>query len=115
MRARIFGFNRMAAEMKGTPKSFTKKESNEWRLEPSKNSNATPDVKKIEKQALVYLNRVIDQHPGTPWAELASKEKDTPLGWEWWKRRGITTSRTRTKRPNRSAYGWRRRRKSGRR
>ncbi len=88
MRARIFGFNRMAAEMKGTPKSFTKKESNEWRLEPSKNSNATPDVKKIEKQALVYLNRVIDQHPGTPWAELASKEKDTPLGWEWVEAKG---------------------------
>jgi Mg-chelatase subunit ChlD len=88
MRARIYGFNRMAAEMKGTPKSFTKKESNEWRLEPSKNSNATPDVKKIEKQALVYLNRVIDQHPGTPWAELASKEKDTPLGWEWVEAKG---------------------------
>ena len=83
MRARIYGFNRMAAEMKGSPKPLTKKTSNEWRLVPSKNSQATPDVKKMEKSALTYLNRVIDEHPGTPWAVQAQREKDTPLGWEW--------------------------------
>ncbi len=83
MRARIYGFNRMAAEMKGSPKPLTKKTSNEWRLVPSKNSQATPDVKKMEKSALMYLNRVIDEHPGTPWAVQAQREKDTPLGWEW--------------------------------
>ncbi|MCA9091098.1 MAG: hypothetical protein KDA90_20950, partial [Planctomycetaceae bacterium] len=26
---------------------------------------------------------VIDEHPGTPWAALAMKEKSTPLGWAW--------------------------------
>lgn len=83
MRARIYGFNRMAAEMKGSPKPLTKKTSNEWRLVASKNSQATPDVKKMEKSALTYLNRVIDEHPGTPWAVQAQREKDTPLGWEW--------------------------------
>ncbi len=83
MRARIYGFNRMAAEMKGTPKPLTKKGSNEWRLVSSKNSQATPDVKKMEKSALMYLNRVIDEHPGTPWAVQAQREKETPLGWEW--------------------------------
>ena len=31
----------------------------------------------------VYLNRVVEEHPGTPWALLAQKELDTPLAWKW--------------------------------
>ena len=88
MRARIFGFNRMAAEMKGLPKPFTNKANNEWRLVPSKKSDATPDVKKMEKQALTYLKRVIDEHPDTPWALQAQRELETPLGWEWKESKG---------------------------
>ena len=26
---------------------------------------------------------LIDEHPDTPWAMLAKRELDTPLGWEW--------------------------------
>jgi hypothetical protein len=31
----------------------------------------------------MYLNRVIKDHPGTPWALLAEKELKDPVGWVW--------------------------------
>jgi hypothetical protein len=83
MKVRSFGYNAMLAEMKGTPKTFQKKDSNEWRIEPSKTINAGQAVKKLEKQASTYLKRVIDEHPGTPWAMLAERELSTPMGWDW--------------------------------
>lgn len=83
MKVRAFGYNAMLAEMKATPKSFQKKDSNEWKIEPSKTINAGQNVKKLEKEASMYLKRVIDEHPGTPWAKLAEREISTPMGWEW--------------------------------
>ncbi|MBI3862055.1 MAG: VWA domain-containing protein [Planctomycetia bacterium] len=83
MKVRTFGYNAMLAEMKATPKSFQKKDSNEWKIEPSKDINAGQAVKKIEKQASMYLKRVIDDHPGTPWARIAERELSTPMGWQW--------------------------------
>jgi hypothetical protein len=83
MRTRAFGYNSLLAEMKGLPKSLTKKESNQWRLVPSKTITAGAQVKKLEKEAMKYLKRVIDDHPGTPWALLAERELAQPLGWDW--------------------------------
>ena len=31
----------------------------------------------------MYLKRVIDEHPHTPWALLAEYELSTEMGWEW--------------------------------
>ena len=83
MTVRAKGYNQMLAEMKATPKSFQKKDSNEWKIEPSKTINAGQNNKKLEKQASLYLKRVVDEHPGTPWAKLAERELSTPMGWEW--------------------------------
>ncbi|MFN0053339.1 MAG: vWA domain-containing protein [Planctomycetales bacterium] len=83
MKVRLYGYNQMLAEMKGTPKTFQKKESNEWRIVPSKTINAGQAVKKMERQASMYLKRVVDDHPETPWASLAARELSTPMGWEW--------------------------------
>jgi hypothetical protein len=69
--------------MKVQPKPFQKKDSNEWRIVPSKTINAGQAAKKIERQAATYLKRVIDEHPGTPWALLAEREITIPMGWEW--------------------------------
>jgi hypothetical protein len=83
MDVRSYGYNLMLAEMKGTPRSFQNKESNEWRIEPSKTINAGGDVKKRERLAVTYLKRVIDENPDTPWEKLAARELATPMGWEW--------------------------------
>ena len=82
MKVRASGYNSMLAEMKASPKSFQKKDSNEWKIEPSK-TITVQNVKKLEKQASLYLKRVIDEHPGTPWAKLAERELSTPMGWDW--------------------------------
>jgi hypothetical protein len=83
MDVRSYGYNLMLAEMKGTPKSFQKKDSNEWRIEPSKTIGGGGDVKKRERLAVMYLKRVIDENPDTPWEKLAARELATPMGWEW--------------------------------
>jgi hypothetical protein len=84
MKVRSFGYNQMLAEMKSAPKTFQKKkDSNEWRIEPSKTINSGQAVKKLERQAAMYLKRVIDENPETPWEKLAARELSTPMGWEW--------------------------------
>lgn len=80
---RAFGYNDMLAEMKRSPKPFEKPGNNQWVLVPSKEISSGPTVKKPAAKAMEYLSRVIDEHPGTPWALLAERERSVPLGWEW--------------------------------
>jgi hypothetical protein len=40
-------------------------------------------TEKLAKQATMYLERVVKDHPGTPWALLASNELQNPLGYVW--------------------------------
>lgn len=83
MRVRAFGYNAMLAEMKASPKPFEKQGSNQWILQPSDDVNAGATVRKLHKKAMEYLTRVVDEHPGTPWAFLASAELSEPMGWAW--------------------------------
>ena len=83
MRVRAFGYNAVLAEMKSNPKKFEKPESNRWDLVPAESINAGANVRKMNDKALEYLNRVITEHPGTPWAYLAKVELRDPLGWAW--------------------------------
>lgn len=83
MRVRAFGYNAMLAEMKSVPKSFEKPGNNQWTLAPSEEVNGSATVRRLNKKAIEYLTRVIDEHAGTPWAFLASVELGDPLGWQW--------------------------------
>jgi len=69
--------------MRTSPKPFEKKGSNQWRLVPSKEISSGAQVKKLSNKATEYLKRVIDQHAGTPWGEMAERELSPPLGWAW--------------------------------
>jgi len=83
MRVRFAGYNLMLANMKVSPKSFTNDQDNMWRLVPSDKIESGPEMRKAAEQAKVYLRRVIDDHPGTPWALLAERELSTEMGWTW--------------------------------
>jgi len=83
LHVRAFGYNSMLAEMKANPKKFEKPGNNQWILVPSKDINSGVTVKKPAAKAIEYLSHVIDDHPGTPWALLAERERGVPLGWEW--------------------------------
>jgi hypothetical protein len=83
MRVRAFGYNSILAEMKASPRPFEKAGSNQWVLEPSDEINSGATVRRMHDKALEYLNRVVSEHPGTPWAYLAKVELSEPLGWKW--------------------------------
>ncbi|MFO1004311.1 MAG: vWA domain-containing protein [Planctomycetaceae bacterium] len=82
LRARYFGYNNMLAAMRTSPRPFTQPNTNEWVLRPSDQVDSV-DVKKIAEKARKYLQRVIDEHSGTPWALLAEKELRMNMGWSW--------------------------------
>ena len=83
LRVRAFGYNTVLADMKATPKAFTKEGSNQWTLEPSDEIQGAANIRRLHQKALDYLNRVVEEHPGTPWAFLARIELSEPLGWKW--------------------------------
>lgn len=83
MRVRYFGYNQMLANMKVSPKAFESDKSNMWRLVPSSEILTGPEMRKAAVSAKEYLTRVIDDHPGTPWAMLAERELSMDFGWSW--------------------------------
>ena len=80
---RYEGYNRTVAAMKVTPRQFQKPDSNEWRLEYADNFESGPQIRNMAAQAKTSLKRVIDEHPGTPWALMAQKELSVDMGWKW--------------------------------
>ena len=83
MRVRSFGYNMMLAQMKANPKTFDKKEDNTWELIASDEITTGVQVKKMAAKAQESLERVVNQHQGTPWAKLAERELSKPMGWSW--------------------------------
>lgn len=84
MKVRAYGYNQMLAEMRTNIKSFEKPNSNFWVLVPSTDmSNSIPSIRKMARQAEEYLRRVVNEHPGTPWATIAEAEFAQAMGWTW--------------------------------
>jgi hypothetical protein len=81
-RARLDGYNSMIAALK-RGKAFQKPDSKAWLLESADNYETESTIKKMADKAKMYLDRVIQEHPGTPWAKIAEEELRTPLGWQW--------------------------------
>ncbi len=81
VKVRTESYNNMLAVMKGG-RAFTSKESDTWVLQPAENY-AGSSLEKLAEKAKVYLRRVVDEHPGTPWALIAERELKTPMGWDW--------------------------------
>lgn len=81
-KVRIDGYNAMIAALK-RGKTFQNEGSSMWILEQNDNIETGSAMQKMADKARMYLNRVIKEHPGTPWAKLAEEELKTPLGWQW--------------------------------
>jgi hypothetical protein len=64
--------------------TFTDPKNDTWRLVRSDTvANAGSQMEKLAGQARASLERVVKEHPGTPWALIAQEELRTPLGYEW--------------------------------
>ncbi len=84
-RARIEGYNAMLAAIK-RGKKFENEGSNTWVLESAESIDASSALKRLIDDAKMYLQRVVDDHPGTPWALIAERELVMPIGWKWTER-----------------------------
>ncbi len=82
VKVRTDAYNVMLAKAKSGLKPKNPK-TNVWNLEPSDEVNAGSRMTKFADKARVYLQRVVDEHAGTPWALMAQRELDTPIGWKW--------------------------------
>jgi hypothetical protein len=51
-------------------------------LEPTDEPTGVSATDKMASKAREYLKRVIDEHPGTPWASAAERELREPMGWK---------------------------------
>jgi hypothetical protein len=78
---RTAGYNVMLAEIKQGA-SFQNEKNNTWVLR-SDDAFADTSLEKAAAKAKTYLQRVVEENSGTPWAMLAERELATPLGWRW--------------------------------
>ena len=80
---RTRGYNAMLARAKRGMR-FTQAKSDTWRLLPAERLEETnSELRKQEERAQEYLQRVVHDHAGTPWAMLAKWELAEPTGWRW--------------------------------
>ncbi len=81
-KARVEGYNAMLAALK-RGKNFENPGSSIWVLTPADTIEGSSQLKRLVDDAKTYLQRVVDEHPKTPWALIAARELQMPIGWEW--------------------------------
>lgn len=75
-------YNAMLARAKrGMP--FSDPKNNTWLLRPADEVSVGSKWEREAKEAAELLQKVVDNHPGTPWALLAKEELRVPIGWKW--------------------------------
>jgi hypothetical protein len=83
LKVRTDAYNQMLAQAKSGLK-FKNPTSDTWVLEPHATvKNVGSQTEKLAAQARTYLERVVSEHPGTPWAMIAAEELAVPLGYAW--------------------------------
>ncbi len=82
VKVRTDAYNLMLAQA-SLGMNFKNPKSDTWKLEPSDQVKVGSATEKLAKQATQLLERVVNDHPGTPWALLAAEELRIPLGYEW--------------------------------
>jgi hypothetical protein len=80
-KVRADGYNAVLAMAK-QGLQFKNPENNTWRLRTDGTLVGSRLEKHAEKSRL-YLNRILEEHAGTPWAMLAKRELNVPFGWQW--------------------------------
>ena len=95
LKVRTDAYNTMLAQAKSGMK-FKDPKNDTWVLEESADvSTAGSQTEKVSEQAVMLLERVVRDHPGTPWAFLAAEELRRPLGYAWVERHtGVNDPKT---------------------
>ncbi len=83
MKIRCAEYQTACARMKKDAPKFQDAKSNAWRLVPTEEILSGDKVAKVAKDTKALLQRVVDDHPNTPWALLAKRELKDPFGFKW--------------------------------
>lgn len=83
MKIRCAEYQTACARMKKDPQKFKDPKSNAWRLVPTEEILSGDKVEKVARETRALLQRVVDDHPNTPWALLAKRELKDPFGFKW--------------------------------
>jgi hypothetical protein len=83
MKIRCYEYNWACAKMKKDAPKFEKPDSNGWRLVPDEEIHYSDKAAAAAAEAKALLKRVVDEHPGTPWALLAQRELKDAFGFKW--------------------------------
>ena len=81
-RVRTETYNAILAQAK-RGMAFEDPKNNTWVLQPSAEVSVGSKLQREAAMATEVLNDVVEQHPGTPWALLAKRELQVPIGWKW--------------------------------
>ncbi|HVC95723.1 MAG TPA: vWA domain-containing protein [Pirellulales bacterium] len=81
MNARCNEYNSACAEMKGKGADFVDKQSNRWQFRPEAKIHFGSQNERMAKEAIRLLSRCVKENSGTPWAVLAARELEQPLGF----------------------------------
>jgi hypothetical protein len=82
VKVRTESYNAMLALAK-SGMAFENPGNDTWTLRPADSITTGSALEKQAATAREYLQRVVDEHPGTPWALIAKTELEQPLGWRW--------------------------------
>ena len=83
MKVRCHEYNWVCARMKKDPQKFSSSKFNAWRLVPDQEIQYSDKAAAAGREAQSLLRRVVEDHPATPWALLAQRELENPLGFKW--------------------------------
>ena len=83
VRVRCIVYNWTCGQMKTNPPRFNNARSNSWKLVPDPEVRYSDRGAAAAREAQWLLRRVIEEHPATPWAQLAQRELENPLGFKW--------------------------------
>ena len=83
MKIRCAEYQTACARMKKDAPKFKDAKSNAWRLVPTEEILSGDKVAGVAKETKALLQRVVDDHPNTPWALLAKRELKDPFGFKW--------------------------------
>lgn len=81
-KVRAEGYNAMLAIAK-QGMAFSSERKDTWIISPSDQIETGSRAASEAEEATRYLSRVVEDHDGTPWALLAKRELNRPLGWQW--------------------------------
>jgi hypothetical protein len=81
-KVRVESYNMLLAQAKQGLK-FQSEGNDTWELAPIDTANISSALAKDAETAKKYLERVVADHPGTPWAYDAQRELMLPLSWRW--------------------------------